>query len=385
MTEEDLDWQEIGDNTVKFDLGGQLILSSSELAVVKTNRTGKEWHSCYDSSLSCHRSCLENSSSEVSHLSYLWSICRRAMLSKPDSLDSKLFIIAELLLFAVVEVIQNRESSSKQCQSSFSPRENVEKMAIFHTYLEEHEQNHMNRDGSCNYCSFTCNTRKQVILWLVDIGQLFELSSETIALTVEFMDKLMGKSTISRDFLHGIVGGCLFTFSKWLDFRPLSLGEIASIVNVSGNSLKIFEEIILFSLDWHLQLKTVHDVFSKISLKFRQLYWDIYMDETSWEEVVSTVELYLNVSLLCEELSTYDHSMTVLLVLGLVYRKMFRENYMHEENRVDGGEDVITELFAEIAKEYEVSQDNLVRMEHELQSLANSYMRDRDRMLHNLK
>lgn len=350
--------------------------------IVDRKQTEEKSICCIEPFARCCHSPYSHTSTMTRLFTHLQNLLTRP-LRKEENVDSKMLILAELLLFAIAEVFHHRNRAASLLSVSDAPyngsldhfhslhcnidsvsSESVENLSIFRKYLDKHARSHLNSLNQRTY-SFTCNIRKQTILWLLDIGELLDLNSETVALTVAFLDKFVGKGIISAHFLHGTIGGCLCAFSKWVDSRPVSCEEISKVLSISAASIRIFEEIILQSLDWNLQLKTVHDCFSRIAAKFRQLYWDIQLNETTWEQVVGTMEMYLNISLTCEELTTYDHCVVVLVILIVVYKKAFRERYTHEES---DKESTIAELCAEIAKNCDISEECMNHMMYLLES-----------------
>ncbi|GJD08091.1 hypothetical protein Gasu2_24020 [Galdieria sulphuraria] len=369
MTEKvKFDCYEVGDsasNSSKLDVSRGLLEAGlqTEKGLVEAQGAKKE-SACCSESLPCYYcTCHREATAETLDLVHLQSVLKRSLLKVANG-SPTLFIVEDLLSFAVAEVIRHRKgfysclcslghtndgnTSNEPSCSSFSASEtslDVVNLSIFCQFLDEDERSQLNAESHCSY-SFTSHTRKRVIFWLLDIAQLFDLNSETVALTVAFMDKLVGKRTISQLFFYSTIGGCLCTFSKWLDFRP---------------------EIILHSLDWHLHLRTVHGVFSKIAGKFRQFHWNVDLSEASWEEVVCMAEMYLNMSLLSEELTNYDHSIIILVVLGLVYKDTLKTNYMHKENTINN-ESALAELQKEIAKECGFSKECLICVWHLLES-----------------
>ncbi|GJQ09202.1 hypothetical protein GpartN1_g5207.t1 [Galdieria partita] len=386
-----IDFCEIEENILNFskpdvNLAIQRASPETEEIIIEEDGIRKE-SGCFSEFCMLNSCCFHNRETPANSLCLLqlqsvW----RSRFPKEDNVLSTCCIIKDLFLFAVAEVIQRRKrSTASSCLSRksicdantsnattcslysvYASSWDVVNLSALRQYLDEYERNQLHGEDHSNF-ALTSNIRKQIILWLFDIAQLFDLNSETVALTVAFMDKLIGKQTVSRHFLHSTIGGCLCTFSKWLDLRPVLCSEIASVVNISSNLLRLFEEIILLSVDWRFQLQTAHSVFSTIARKFKQFHCNTHLSETLLEEVVCKAEMYLNMSLLCEELSTYDHSIIVLVVLGLLYKDMLKTNNTHEKNNVVN-DNAVAELLIEIAKECGVSKECFSYLEHLLES-----------------
>eukprot|EP00871_Galdieria_phlegrea_P005602 jgi/Galph1/6042/GphlegSOOS_G4700.1 len=230
-------------------------------------------------------------------------------------------IAKELASFAIMKLQKSiRHGDRRDIKTFHTCIEKFANFALTEFLEEDGRQVVWNREP---FESFAMSTRREIILWLLDVCHLFDLSWETIACAVVCVDKLLGNKCIARQILRLFIGTCLWTFSKLNEREPLLRAQVAELIGISSPDLLVIcERIILLCLNWNLSLSTPHGEFSK--LVFHIVAFHDERNE-AWKKVVRIVQHYLNASLLYEELVEYDPQIVLLVALILSMKQVDEE------------------------------------------------------------
>lgn len=159
-------------------------------------------------------------------------------------------------------------SSLSRSSSSSKSAESEDADNIFNEYgvdiLErfgnsEHEHRckptYMNRQRD-----ITHTMRSTLINWLIEVGDQYDVESETIHLTVSYLDRFMSIMSVGRSKLQLVGIAALFIAAKYEEVSPLDIHEL---VVVSGNAVILpqiikMEQLMLQVLKFNLCVPTAY-------------------------------------------------------------------------------------------------------------------------------
>ncbi|XVF45028.1 hypothetical protein PTKIN_Ptkin02bG0172900 [Pterospermum kingtungense] len=96
-----------------------------------------------------------------------------------------------------------------------------EKRRPLHNYLEKVQKD------------ITVNMREILIEWLVEVTEEYKLVSDTLYLTVSFIDRFLSSHVISRNKLQLLGVSCMFIASKYEEITPPHIDEFCYITDNS--------------------------------------------------------------------------------------------------------------------------------------------------------
>ncbi|EFC40700.1 cyclin B1-like protein [Naegleria gruberi] len=135
--------------------------------------------------------------------------------------------------------------------------------------------------------------RFTIVNWMIEVHQKFRLSTPTMYLAVDLLDRFLSKNDINLNHLQLLGATCIFVASKYEDLQyPLSseLVKISMNLFTKEDVLKM-ERLLLRDLDFNITVATVYP-FLKRYLKcarcdFNQLALAYYLSELSLLEEAS--------------------------------------------------------------------------------------------------
>ncbi|CAL9220412.1 unnamed protein product [Arabidopsis halleri] len=100
--------------------------------------------------------------------------------------------------------------------------------------------------------------RSILIDWLVEVHVKFDLSSETLYLTVNIIDRFLSLKTVPRRELQLVGVSALLIASKYEEIWPPQVNDLVYVTDNSYNSKQILvmEKTILGNLEWYLTVPT---------------------------------------------------------------------------------------------------------------------------------
>lgn len=100
--------------------------------------------------------------------------------------------------------------------------------------------------------------RSILIDWLVEVHVKFDLSPETLYLTVNIIDRFLSLKTVPRRELQLVGVSALLIASKYEEIWPPQVNDLVYVTDNSYNSRQILvmEKTILGNLEWYLTVPT---------------------------------------------------------------------------------------------------------------------------------
>lgn len=100
--------------------------------------------------------------------------------------------------------------------------------------------------------------RAMLIDWLIDVAMEYQLHSQTIFLTVNYIDRYLSKVNIKRDVLQLVGVACMFIASKFEEIQAPLASEFSYITDHTYSVTQILrvEQNILGVLGFHLMATT---------------------------------------------------------------------------------------------------------------------------------
>lgn len=100
--------------------------------------------------------------------------------------------------------------------------------------------------------------RSILVDWLVEVHVKFDLSPETLYLTVNIIDRFLSLKTVPRRELQLVGVSALLIASKYEEIWPPQVNDLVYVTDNSYNSKQILvmEKTILGNLEWYLTVPT---------------------------------------------------------------------------------------------------------------------------------
>lgn len=104
----------------------------------------------------------------------------------------------------------------------------------------------------------THNMRSILVDWLVEVGEEYKLSSQTLFLTVNYIDRLLGLVSVNRNKLQLLGITCMLVGAKYEEIYPPSIDEFVYISDntYSRREVLSMESVLLTSLQFNLAAPT---------------------------------------------------------------------------------------------------------------------------------
>lgn len=100
--------------------------------------------------------------------------------------------------------------------------------------------------------------RSILVDWLVEVGEEYKLSSQTLFLTINYIDRLLSKVQVNRSKLQLLGITCMLIAAKYEEIYPPSIDEFVYISDNTYTRQQVLnmEGILLTSLKFHLSAAT---------------------------------------------------------------------------------------------------------------------------------
>jgi len=126
--------------------------------------------------------------------------------------------------------------------------------------LRENEDKFLPRDDYMVTMQSDINHTMRSILvdWLVEVGEEYKLSSQTLFLTINYLDRLLSKVPVNRSKLQLLGITCMLIAAKYEEIYPPSIDEFVYISDntYTRDEVLSMESIIITSLKFHLSAAT---------------------------------------------------------------------------------------------------------------------------------
>lgn len=126
--------------------------------------------------------------------------------------------------------------------------------------LRENEVKFLPRDDYMTTMQSDINHTMRSILvdWLVEVGEEYKLSSQTLFLTINYIDRLLSKVSVNRSKLQLLGITCMLIAAKYEEIYPPSIDEFVYISDntYTRDEVLTMESVIITSLKFHLTAAT---------------------------------------------------------------------------------------------------------------------------------
>lgn len=121
-----------------------------------------------------------------------------------------------------------------------------ERFAIVHNYMETVQKD------------ITHNMRSILVDWLVEVGEEYKLSPQTLFLAVNYVDRLLGLRSINRNKLQLLGITSMLVAAKYEEIYPPTIDEFVYISDntYSRREVLMMESILLTALQFNLSAPT---------------------------------------------------------------------------------------------------------------------------------
>jgi cyclin A len=148
-----------------------------------------------------------------------------------------------------------------------SPRSPTVASAVGNLYAEEIHDNLLAREDRFSITpeymetvqrDITHNMRSILVDWLVEVGEEYKLTSQTLFLAVNYVDRLLGIRSINRNKLQLLGITCMLVAAKYEEIYPPTIDELVYISDntYTRKDVVTMESILLTSLQFHLSAPT---------------------------------------------------------------------------------------------------------------------------------
>lgn len=126
--------------------------------------------------------------------------------------------------------------------------------------LRDNEDKFLPRDDYMTTMQSDINHTMRSILvdWLVEVGEEYKLSSQTLFLTVNYIDRLLSKVAVNRSKLQLLGITCMLIAAKYEEIYPPSIDEFVYISDntYTRDEVLAMESVVITSLKFHLSAAT---------------------------------------------------------------------------------------------------------------------------------
>jgi len=159
-------------------------------------------------------------------------------------------------------------------------------------YLKQSEVKHLPK---WNYMAkqndITHSMRSILVDWLVEVGEEYKLQSETLHLTVNYIDRFLSYMAVTRTKLQLVGAACMFIAAKYEEIYPPDVAEFCYITDDTYNKRQVLrmEHLVLKVLGFDLSVPTTYLFINKMCQMDAALNQDKEMKER-----VSDLSAYLS-------------------------------------------------------------------------------------------
>nr|CAI5852421.1 unnamed protein product [Callosobruchus analis] len=159
---------------------------------------------------------------------------------------------------------------------------------IIYTYLREHELKHRAKSGYMKkQPDVTSDMRTILIDWLVEVAEEYRLSTESLYLAVNFIDRFLSYMSVVRTKLQLVGTAAMFLASKYEEIYPPAIREFVYITDDTYTKRQVIrmEQLILKVLGFDLSVPTplsfITAICSMNKMNEKTQYLAMYLSELS--------------------------------------------------------------------------------------------------------
>lgn len=114
----------------------------------------------------------------------------------------------------------------------------------------------------CNYMTkqpdISFPMRAILVDWLVEVGEEYKLNSETIYLSVNYIDRFLSIMSVQRGKLQLVGTACMFIAAKYEEIYPPDVSEFVYITDDTYSKKQVLrmEQLVLSALNFNLHTPT---------------------------------------------------------------------------------------------------------------------------------
>merc|ERR1712126_410505 len=134
-------------------------------------------------------------------------------------------------------------------------------------YLKESEVRHLPK---WNYMAkqndITHSMRSILVDWLVEVGEEYKLQTETLHLTVNYIDRFLSYMAVQRSKLQLVGAACMFIAAKYEEIYPPDVSEFVYITDDTYSKRQVLrmEHLVLRVLGFDLSVPTTYLFINKM-------------------------------------------------------------------------------------------------------------------------
>eukprot|EP01135_Chromosphaera_perkinsii_P004495 Nk52_evm19s284 gene=Nk52_evmTU19s284 len=113
--------------------------------------------------------------------------------------------------------------------------------------------------------------RRDVVEWIMEIIELHNFHAETLALSVNFFDRVLSMCKVSVAYVQLVAAAALLIASKLKETNPISLKNLSHSIDYAYTVAEItkMESIILAKLQWEVNAVVPHEVLEQIMYRLQ--------------------------------------------------------------------------------------------------------------------
>ncbi|VEN40363.1 unnamed protein product [Callosobruchus maculatus] len=159
---------------------------------------------------------------------------------------------------------------------------------VIYKYLREHELKHRPKSGYMKkQPDVTSDMRTILVDWLVEVAEEYRLSTESLYLAVNFIDRFLSYMSVVRTKLQLVGTAAMFLASKYEEIYPPAIREFVYITDDTYTKRQVIrmEQLILKVLGFDLSVPTplsfITAICSMNKINEKTTYLAMYLSELS--------------------------------------------------------------------------------------------------------
>ncbi|XP_072558440.1 cyclin-A1 [Paramormyrops kingsleyae] len=130
-----------------------------------------------------------------------------------------------------------------------------------HAYLRQSEVKHRPKTGYMKKQPDITNSMRVILVdWLADVGEEYKLCTETLHLTVNYLDRFLSCMSVHREKLQLVGAAAILVAAKYEEIYPPDVDELVYVTDdtYSKKQLLRMEQLLLNVLAFDLTVPTAH-------------------------------------------------------------------------------------------------------------------------------
>ncbi|CAG9760344.1 unnamed protein product [Ceutorhynchus assimilis] len=158
-------------------------------------------------------------------------------------------------------------------------------------YLRELEQKNRAKTEYMNkQPDISASMRSTMVDWLVDMAEEYNLHTETLYLTVNYVDRFLSYMSVVRSKFQLVGTAAMFLASKYEEIYPPKIGEFIYTKHQIIRMQYLIVKVLNFDLNCTTPLTFINTICTTNKLEDKQKYFAMYLCELSMLEVEAFLE-----------------------------------------------------------------------------------------------